>query len=64
MMIKAEYVDANSDAVVDGESLMEYKCNYFLGNDPVKWRTDVPNYSGIIMREVYPGVDVYLQDGV
>ena len=32
--------------------------NYFLGNDPSKWRSDVPLYGAVRYREVYSGVDV------
>ncbi|MGA3028881.1 MAG: SBBP repeat-containing protein [Bryobacteraceae bacterium] len=32
--------------------------NYFIGNDPAKWRTDVPHYGRIQYEGVYPGVDV------
>jgi len=32
--------------------------NYFLGNDPAKWRTGVPNYARVEARGVYPGVDM------
>ncbi len=32
--------------------------NYFLGSDPAKWRTDVPNYGRIKAQGVYPGVDL------
>jgi beta-propeller repeat-containing protein len=32
--------------------------NYFIGNDPSKWRTHVPNYSKVALREVYPGIDL------
>lgn len=31
--------------------------NYFLGSDPHKWRTDVPNFGKVRYREVYPGID-------
>ncbi len=34
------------------------KSNYFIGNDPTKWRTNVPNYARVKYKEVYPGVDV------
>jgi photosystem II stability/assembly factor-like uncharacterized protein len=34
------------------------KSNYFVGNDPQKWRTDIPNYSRIKFHNVYPGVDL------
>ena len=34
------------------------KSNYFIGNDQQKWRTNVPQFSKIICREVYPGIDL------
>ncbi|MCK4626235.1 MAG: SBBP repeat-containing protein [Phycisphaerae bacterium] len=58
MMIKASFVGANPDAAIEGIHAIEYKCNYFLGNDPDKWRTDVPNYQAIVYEEVYPGIDL------
>jgi uncharacterized protein (TIGR03437 family) len=32
--------------------------NYFLGNDPAKWRTDVPHYARVQYDGVYPGIDL------
>ena len=32
--------------------------NYFIGNDPAKWRTDVPHYGRIQYEGVYPGIDL------
>ncbi len=57
-MIKAEFIESNPNVEVIGLDELDYKCNYFIGNDPNKWHTDVPNYSGFILRELYPGVDV------
>jgi uncharacterized protein (TIGR03437 family) len=39
-------------------NLLDGKSNYFIGNDPAGWRTDIPNYSRVRYRSVYPGVDV------
>jgi len=65
-VIRSSFEGANTDPSVVGEGLMEYKCNYFLGNDPAKWRTDVPNYSRIVYHELYPGIDLafYGKNGV
>lgn len=30
--------------------------NYYAGSDPSTWRTDVPMYSGVAYRDLYPGV--------
>jgi len=32
--------------------------NYFIGNNPAKWRTGVPNYGRVRAHSVYPGVDL------
>jgi len=33
--------------------------NYFIGNDPSKWRTNIPNYAKVRLKDVYPGVDLF-----
>jgi hypothetical protein len=32
--------------------------NYFIGNDPKKWHTNIPNYSRVQYHNVYPGIDL------
>ena len=34
------------------------KSNYFIGNDPSKWRTGVPNFGRVAETGVYPGIDL------
>lgn len=34
------------------------KSNYLIGNDPTKWRVNVPNYRRVEERSVYDGVDL------
>ncbi|MBA3767683.1 MAG: hypothetical protein H0W99_11990, partial [Acidobacteria bacterium] len=48
-------VNANAAAQVAGHDELPGKSNYFIGNDPSKWRTDVPNYAKVEYQEVYPG---------
>lgn len=54
----SQFEGANPRPSVVGEELTGYKCNYFLGNDPAKWRTDVPSYRRIVYRDLYPGIDL------
>jgi len=60
LVLTAKFVGANAnpnpEIIAEGE--MEYKCNYFIGNDPSKWHTDVPNYEAITLRDIYPGIDL------
>ena len=65
LVLTAKFVGANPNPDVVGEGQMEYKCNYFLGNDPSKWHTDVPNYQAITLKDIYPGIDLkYSGDGL
>ena len=56
--IKASFVGSNPNSRMVGHEKMEYKCNYFIGNDPNEWHTDVPNYKTIIYEEIYDGIDL------
>jgi len=58
MLIKAQFVGANPDADVIGEDRLVHNCNYFYGNNPSKWRTDVPNYSSVTYKDIWPGIDL------
>ena len=51
-------VGANTHAVATGEEELPGKSNYFIGNDPRKWRTNVPTYAKVKYRNIYPGVDL------
>jgi hypothetical protein len=32
--------------------------NYFIGNDPAKWRTNVPTYTSVKYEGIYSGIDL------
>ncbi len=36
----------------------EQQVNYFIGNDPQKWHTQIPTYKAVLYREAYPGIDL------
>jgi hypothetical protein len=64
LVLTAKFVGANPNPEVVAEGQMEYKCNYFIGNDPSKWLTDVPNYETITLKDIYTGIDLrYSGDG-
>ena len=58
LVLTAKFIGANPNPEVVAEGQMEYRCNYFLGNDPSKRHTDVPNYEAITLKDIYPGIDV------
>ena len=51
-------VGANARAKITGLDELPGKSNYFIGNDPMKWRTNVPNYAKVKYQSVYPGIDL------
>jgi hypothetical protein len=51
-------VGARSTLRVEGAEELSVRSNYFIGNDPKKWRTDVRQYAKVKHTEVYPGVDL------
>ncbi len=49
---------ASGDPEITAEESREGKVNYFMGNDPKKWRTNVPLYGAVVYHEIYKGVDM------
>jgi hypothetical protein len=43
---------------LEGLDRLPGNVNYFIGNDPKKWRTDVPTYRKVKVEDVYEGIDV------
>jgi hypothetical protein len=56
--VQMKLAGANSHAAAHQEDEQVTKTNYFIGSDPAKWRTDIPNYSRVHYTEIYPGIDL------
>jgi hypothetical protein len=63
--IKVLYDGANPSPAVRGDGKLGYRCNFFKGDDPDGWHTDVPSYAAVIYENLYPGIDLkyYGRDG-
>ncbi len=57
-VVHMQLIGADSSAKVAGSEPLSGLANYFLGNDPGKWRRNVPRYSRVSYANVYPGVDM------
>ena len=57
-VLRMKLVGANPHPEVVGLEELPGKSNYFIGNDPAKWRTNVPTYARVQYKDVYPGVDL------
>jgi hypothetical protein len=49
---------AKAGVRVSGFDKLPGTANYFIGNDPAKWRSGLPTYSKVLYAGVYPGVDL------
>jgi uncharacterized protein (TIGR03437 family) len=56
--LRLKLVGSNPQAEVAGLEELPGKSNYFIGNDPAKWRTNVPNYARVEYRDVYAGINL------
>jgi hypothetical protein len=57
-VLTMKLVGGNASAKITGGDQQPGKSNYFIGNDPKKWHTNVSNYSKVEYRDVYPGIDL------
>jgi uncharacterized repeat protein (TIGR01451 family) len=58
VVVRMQLLGANRHPSVRGEDPLPGASNYFIGNDPSKWRTNVAHYAKVRLSEVYPGIDV------
>jgi len=57
-VVRMQLSGANSLAKVEGSDKLSEIANYFIGNDPRKWRKNVPRYARVSYHDVYPGVNM------
>jgi hypothetical protein len=53
-----QIVGGNPAATSVGRERLAGATNYFIGNDPTKWHTDIPSYGRVEYADVYPGIDL------
>jgi uncharacterized repeat protein (TIGR01451 family) len=56
--VQMRLAGANQNASVTGADRLPGKSNYFLGNDPAKWRSGVPQFARVRYENIYPGINL------
>ncbi|HEY7546661.1 MAG TPA: SBBP repeat-containing protein, partial [Blastocatellia bacterium] len=56
--LRMKFDGANPDSRISGAEELTGKVNYFTGNDPARWRADVPTFAKVRYEEIYPGIDL------
>jgi hypothetical protein len=56
--VRLQLVESNPGAAATGLDQLQARSNYFIGNDPSQWVTNVPNYGQVSYSGVYQGIDL------
>jgi gliding motility-associated-like protein len=57
-----EYVGSNKHPKFQGIQESGVKRNYFLGSDPTRWKSGVPEYSGFQLKNIYDNIDYEIKN--
>src|SRR5262245_353768 len=57
-VLRMKLLGSNPSSPVSGLGKLRTTSNYFIGNDPAKWRRGIANYSEVKYESVYPGIDL------
>src|SRR5262249_38862217 len=57
-VLRLKMLGANASPPAEGQQELPGKVNYFIGNDPEKWRRNIPTYRKAHFKDIYPGIDV------
>jgi len=55
------FANANTSVAVSGFDAFSHYENYFLGDSPEKWQSQVRVFAGVRYNEIFPGIDFIIQ---
>ena len=56
--VRMKFADASQKPQGQGLDPLPGRNNYFLGKNPLLWRTDLPRYARVQYHDLYPGIDL------
>jgi uncharacterized protein (TIGR03437 family) len=57
-VLRMKLEDARPHPKIEGTEPLAGKTNYFIGNDPSRWKRDIGQYGAVRYQDAYPGVDL------
>jgi uncharacterized delta-60 repeat protein len=57
-IIKLIPLNINKSPEIIAEGMQKGKVNYFIGNDPEKWKTNIPTYGSVVYKDIYENIDM------
>lgn len=58
---RMRFVDARPPSALEPREPQPTRLNYYTGNDPRLWKSDLRVFSELVYRDLWPGVDLLLQ---
>ena len=55
---RMNFVGANDQVTIVPDKALPGYNNYFIGNDPSKWKGNCKVYQGVTYHDLYPGIDI------
>jgi len=62
-VLRLRFEGTSVDGQVVGQGQLAGTVNYYLGDDPAEWRTDVPTYETLAYEGLYAGIDLVYGGG-
>jgi hypothetical protein len=56
--LRLNFLNSNTSPEMVGEEKLSSTTNYFLGNNPSLWKTNVSNFGKVRLNELYKGIDL------
>jgi len=55
-----EFSGSSGEAIIEPFGRLDTNLTYMIGSDPADWRVDVPIWSGLRVRGLYPNIDLVI----
>jgi len=56
--IKLSPIGSNKNTKIIAEGMQKGKVNYFVGNDPEKWKSNIATYQSVVYKDIYQNIDM------
>jgi hypothetical protein len=61
LKLHLQFQNANTNPSLTFGNPVSWKNNYFIGNNPDNWHTDILNYLNVRLQNIYEGIDLLLE---
>ena len=58
LFVRVTFTGSNPEPMTMPGRISNKQHNYFIGNDPMKWETNVPSFTDVRYSDIYPGIDL------